>query len=134
MNALLENKVGEVRNEKLTMQVTFKSEGVLLDNTFINFGDNEYDNFVYTLQQYGLRNLIEYAERFTVTHLPLVEELRKLHGTHAGMTYVPYDEALEMFNDQREVYRLYDDGTEGLVQDIESIHQHNENGGEFGRE
>jgi hypothetical protein len=60
------------------MQVTFNKEGVTFGESFLSFGDNNYDDFVYTLQKYGLRNLLEYGERFTVTHAPLIQELRKL--------------------------------------------------------
>lgn len=60
------------------MQVTFNNEGVTLGESFLSFEDNNYDDFVYTLQKYGLRNLLEYGERFTVTHEPLIQELRTL--------------------------------------------------------
>lgn len=134
MNTVKERPIEDVKSDKATLQVTFTGEGVSIGESFITFSDNAYDDFVYTLQKYGLRNLVEYANRFTVTHEPLIEELRQLDGTHAGMTIISYEIALEMFNNKREVYKLYDDGSEGLVEEIERIHEHNAYGGEFGHE
>ena len=126
------NEVVAIENE--TLLVTFNSDGLILGYSPCTFSDNAYDEFVYILQKYELRNLVEYTDRFTVTHLPLIEELKQLHGTHAGMNIVSYSVALELFKNGTEIYNLYDDGSDGLVEEIESIHTHNGYGGEFGHE
>jgi hypothetical protein len=51
-----------------------------------------------------------------------------------GMCKISYQEALERFTNGQEVYLLYYDDTESLVEDIDSIHLHEEHGGEFGYE
>lgn len=54
--------------------------------------------------------------------------------TWEGMTKISYEEAIEMHEEGREVYKLYDDDTEGLAENLAEIHAHNEYGGEFGIE
>lgn len=41
--------------------------------------------------------------------------------TWSGMKKITYLEAIERFNDDKEVYLLYSDNTEGVTEGIESI-------------
>ncbi|WP_193635294.1 hypothetical protein [Bacillus paranthracis] len=54
--------------------------------------------------------------------------------TYNGMTKITYKEAVSRFNNKEEVFRLYDDNTEGLCESLEDIEEHHEQGGEFGHE
>lgn len=54
--------------------------------------------------------------------------------TWEGMKKITKDEAVKMFNEGREVYRLYEDGTEGLVEDIKDILDDNFGDYDFGYE
>lgn len=47
---------------------------------------------------------------------------------------ISYKEAVKRFNEDKEVYLLYDDGTEGLAETLEDMERHHKNGGEFGVE
>lgn len=51
-----------------------------------------------------------------------------------GMTIISYMNAIERFKQNEEVFLLYDDDSEGLVEQIEQIHEHKKYGGEFGIE
>lgn len=71
---------------------------------------------------------------------PIIElaELKKemnLFGyTWQGMTPVTEKDAVKFFNQGVEVFRLYSDNTEGLVESLEEIEQHERIGGMFGIE
>jgi hypothetical protein len=54
--------------------------------------------------------------------------------TWEGMTKISYKKALARFNENREVFLLYDDGTEGRAEDVESLEAHHGYSGEFGYE
>ena len=52
-----------------------------------------------------------------------------------GMKKINYKEAMEQFNSNKEVFLLYEDNTESAVEtDINDIHEHHRNNGEFGIE
>ena len=52
--------------------------------------------------------------------------------TWEGMTKISFQEAVNRFKNNQDVFLLYDDGTEGLAEDIETIETHNNYGCEFG--
>lgn len=61
--------------------------------------------------------------------------------TWEGMTKISYEEAVKRWNNKEEVFLLYDDESEGLVEEsmgdwtaLEAIKHHYEAGGEFGYE
>lgn len=47
---------------------------------------------------------------------------------------VELDEAIKLYLSDEEVYRLYDDGSEGLVESLDDMKEHVEQGGELGVE
>ncbi len=51
------------------------------------------------------------------------------------MKEISYEEAVNIFLDEnKEVYLMYDDGTEALVVNQIEIYNHHQNGGKFGIE
>lgn len=54
--------------------------------------------------------------------------------TYEGMTKISFQEALERFRDNEEVYLLYDDETEALAESEAGIMLHHSYEGEFGHE
>lgn len=51
-----------------------------------------------------------------------------------GMIKISYAEALQEYNNNKEVYLLYEDNTEALALSLEEIKNHNTHNGEFGYE
>lgn len=53
--------------------------------------------------------------------------------TWEGMQIISYEEAIKMYKENKEVYRVYEeDDSEGLAESLEEIHDHYERGGIFG--
>ncbi|MFV1457265.1 hypothetical protein [Bacillus mycoides] len=53
---------------------------------------------------------------------------------YEGMTTISFEEAVNRFNNNEEVFCLYGDDTEGLCESVEGMKEHHERGGEFGHE
>lgn len=60
--------------------------------------------------------------------------LPNMSYTWEGITKINYEQAIELFNANKEVYLLYDDDTEGLAHELADIKRHIVNSGEFGYE
>ena len=54
--------------------------------------------------------------------------------SYKGMKKVTYEEAIDRFNKNLNVYLLFDDNTESLAESIDVILDHKKNSGEFGCE
>lgn len=62
--------------------------------------------------------------------------MNKNEGSYSyeGMKKVTYEEAISRFNENLNIYLLFDDNTESLVESIDEILDHEKNSGEFGYE
>jgi hypothetical protein len=106
---------------------------LLMSKTEIERGKVAVDVSNNTSKLNELMKLLKSNEDAPVTDI--AEALESVKGySWEGMQKITKAEALERFNNDQEVYRLYDDGTEGLVESLGDIEDENFNDYEFGYE
>lgn len=111
---------GEAAYDAMDNAVTKK------DNEILLHAEDEHGNIIWKAKEEQKNIGITLYEEITV------EQMNKYGYTWDGMVPLTQEQAVELFDRGLELYKIYEDGSEAIIDDIDEITEHADNAGMFG--